>query len=176
MTGEERDLLDARARRLADPGALGRAAAGSIRVLCLRIEGQRYGVPVGSLLAALAAPALTPLPGLPPSILGVLHHQGCVASVLDLAALVRGVAPSPRAFVTLVEAEAGALGLFADEIEGFRDLDPAELAPALDAAGPVRWTSNDLLQILDIAWLFASPALLGGERAAPRPAPPGAPA
>jgi chemotaxis signal transduction protein len=93
-------LLRERARRLArppteEPGAA--AGAPAQTVLICRLGAERYAVELRLLAAVQRTTGLLPLPCTPPEVAGVLNVRGEIVTVLDLAALLGGVAPGSEA-------------------------------------------------------------------------------
>lgn len=100
----------------------------------LRVGAERYALPVSDVRSIVDMEGLTPLLGMPPSVLGLRPLDGTLLPVFVLGALL-GVAGGEPARIVVVEAAGGELGLAVDEV-----LDVAPL-PALDAAcagGPLR--------------------------------------
>lgn len=53
--------------------------------LSFTIGAEIHAVPVPQVYGVLALPAVTPVPNLPPFLRGVLHHEGAIMPVMDLA-------------------------------------------------------------------------------------------
>ena len=64
------------------PAAI-RALAGDY--LTFHLTGELHGVPVTQVRGVLALPQITPVPNLPTFMRGVIHHEGAIVPVMDLA-------------------------------------------------------------------------------------------
>lgn len=100
----------------------------------LRVGAERYALPVEDVRSIVDMEGMTPVLGMPPSVLGLRPLDGTLLPVFALATLL-GVAGGESARIVVVEAAGGELGLAVDDV-----LDVAPL-PALDdadAPGPLR--------------------------------------
>jgi hypothetical protein len=88
-------------------------ADGGLRALLLPVLAEWYAIELASVREVLRRPAITPLPGAPPTVLGVLNVRGEVVPALDTAALVGlgGLDAVPYVAVLDTAAGPGALGL-----------------------------------------------------------------
>jgi purine-binding chemotaxis protein CheW len=85
-----------------------------VQALVLPIGDDRYAVDLTDVREVVPDPALTPLPGAPPAVLGVVNLRGELVPVLDTATLL-GVGRLERvAFVAVAEADEGLAGLATD--------------------------------------------------------------
>jgi purine-binding chemotaxis protein CheW len=64
-------------------------SAGAREVLVFEVGGQTYGLPTADVRELVRAVAITPLPGAPGVIEGVVNVRGCVLPVLDVRARFR---------------------------------------------------------------------------------------
>jgi hypothetical protein len=87
-------------------------ADGGLRALLLPVLAEWYAIELASVREVLRRPAITPLPGAPPAVLGVLNVRGEVVPALDTAALVGlgGLDAVPYVAVLDTTAGPGALG------------------------------------------------------------------
>ena len=101
----------------------------------LRVGAERYALPVEDVRSIVDMEGLTPVLGMPPSVLGLRPLDGALLPVFDLAAAL-GVAGGRLARIVVVESDgAGAAGLGVDDVVEVAPL------PALEqdgAAGPLR--------------------------------------
>ena len=85
-----------------------------MHAIVLSLGEDRYGIELTDVREVVPEPFLTPLPGAPPAVLGVVNLRGEVVPVLDTAALL-GLAPLNRiAFAVIAECDAGLAGLATD--------------------------------------------------------------
>ena len=91
-------------------------ADGGLRALLLPVLGEWYAIELASVREVLRRPAITPLPGAPAAVLGVLNVRGEVVPALDTAALVGlgGLDAVPYVAVLDTTAGPGALGAGAE--------------------------------------------------------------
>jgi purine-binding chemotaxis protein CheW len=104
------------------------AGAGTVlapeQILLVRVGGERYGVPLGAVREIVRAVAITPLPGAPRVVEGVIDVRGQVVPVLNLRRRFghpeKPLDPSER--IVLVHAGERPAALRVDEAEGLADL------------------------------------------------------
>jgi purine-binding chemotaxis protein CheW len=80
-------------------------------VLVFEVAGQTYGLPSGDVLELVRAVAITPLPGAPPVIEGVVNVRGRVLPVLDVRARFRLPTKALELSDHFIVAAAGARGV-----------------------------------------------------------------
>jgi purine-binding chemotaxis protein CheW len=80
-------------------------------VLVFEVGGQAYGLPSGDVLELVRAVAITPLPGAPPVIEGIVNVRGRVLPVLDVRARFRLPAKSLELSDHFIVAAAGPRGV-----------------------------------------------------------------
>jgi purine-binding chemotaxis protein CheW len=114
------------------------------QVLSLEVAGTEYGIPVAAVREILPYAPPVGVPGMPPSIRGIVEVRGAAVPVIDLSIkLGRGpTEPSERARVLVVEpVVAGAriaLGLLVDAVSGVLVLPPDRIAPPPSFGASVR--------------------------------------
>ncbi len=110
-----------------------------MRVLLVTAAGQRCGLPAPDVREVLRAVRLTPLPGAPSCIEGVVDVRGAVVPVLDLRARLdlplRPLEPSD--FLVIVRAGARLVALRADEVHDLVaiETDALDVLPNVVARG-----------------------------------------
>lgn len=169
--GQRRAILEARARALAvgapaEPGA-------SIEVLEFTLANERYAIESSWVSEVIPLRELTPLPGTPAFVLGIIHLRGEVISVLDLKKFFelpdKGLSDLDKAIV--LDDGAMQFAILADAIVGVRRLLLDDVQPPLPTLTDVR--ADYLLGItrqrdvvLDGRKLLADPAIVVAEEAA----------
>jgi purine-binding chemotaxis protein CheW len=103
------DLLRERARVLARPVEHARPLRDPLDVL---IVDERHAIQAEHLIEVVPAEPLTPVPGAPALVLGLLNLRGRVLPVLD------PLAPEQASFIVVVQAGGTTFGLAAATIEG----------------------------------------------------------
>lgn len=159
-------ILKARARQLARPAAA-EDTAGFIDVLAFRIGTETYAVEPQHVERVHALEHLTPLPGLPPFVLGIVRIRGEIVSALDLRSLFdlpeRGLGELNRLIV--LRSAQMRFGVLADAIEGMRRLPRGGLLASLPTLHGVRaryllGVSEERIVVLDAARLLADERLV----------------
>lgn len=107
-------------------------------VMVLRLAGARYGVPMPALDEVLGLPPVSPVPGTPPWVLGVVNWRGRVLATLDLRPLLGVAAPAlpSSARILVLSADGVTVGLVAEAVAGVLEYDPAAVAPVPQSASP----------------------------------------
>lgn len=159
-------VLRARARRLA---ALRRDVAESadgLAVLCFAVAAESYAVPLDGLAEVLPLGAVSPVPGLPRSLLGVTNVRGEIRPVFDLHHMLGLPAPSAegRSFAVFLRGPNRPVGLRVDELRRIRVLDPATLTIPHEAGNGlpqrfIKGISPDTLIVLDPQQILAQEVL-----------------
>jgi purine-binding chemotaxis protein CheW len=157
-------VLEARARRLAQPRALSAAddAEPGLEVLCFAIASERYAVALSALSEVMVLGAWTPVPGQPQYLLGVTNLRGEIRPLLDLHALL-GLDQPPeteRAWVLFVDHQGAEVGLRVERLEQVVSLDTATLTnPQVSGNGlPQRFVAGidaQSLILLDVNQILA---------------------
>lgn len=109
-------------------------------MLLVRLGGVPYALPIGRVLEVIRPRQWTPIPGAPPVALGLINVRGMVCTVLDLARLLRDMAPRDdagaerddsvaftrgdrAASVVLLEHRGRAVGVAVDVVLGVHPVD-----------------------------------------------------
>ncbi len=112
--------------------------------LSFTIAGTDYGLPILTVKEILQYEGPTSMPGVPPSIRGVINVRGQVVAVVDLAVKFgRGATvTSPRTCILIVEARIGGesliVGLLADAVNEVLELPAAHVEPPPALGAQVR--------------------------------------
>ena len=158
-----REVLADRARALA--GSRQEERRETVSVLCFRVGGERYAVPIEAVDHVLESRGLCPMPGAPRYVLGALVSRSRVVPVLDLRQVLglEGGGMSDLTRVVVVEVSEEFFGLAAEEVDGRQELPSAELSHP--PPGPFRHLTRDrvtkeLLMVLDLEQL-GDPSTVG---------------
>jgi purine-binding chemotaxis protein CheW len=124
-------------------------------VILLRVAGSDYALPLGCVVEVVRMAALTPAPGGPGQVLGLLDLRGRVVPVMDLRTRL-GQAEGESGLSTpicVVEAGGRAFGLVADAVTDVRPLSgPVERPEGTPAGSPVAGVTHvggRLVSVLD---------------------------
>jgi purine-binding chemotaxis protein CheW len=127
-----------------------------MRALLLPLGAEWYAVELATVREVLRRPEITPLPGAPPTVLGVLNVRGEVVPALDTAALLELGALDAAPFVAVLDTVAGpgALGAAGEPRTAILE------RPAGEAEGPCatgRYAVDGLVvTLLDVEALLAA--------------------
>jgi len=130
---EKRLLLKTRARALAqEPPAAG-AAQGLLEVTEFRLAAETYALASAFVREVQPLKDYTPLPGVPPFVLGLINVRGQILSVVDLKKFfsLPGKSLSELDKVIIIRNDSMEFGLLADAVLGTRalPLDAVQAAP-----------------------------------------------
>jgi purine-binding chemotaxis protein CheW len=111
----------------------------AIRVCLLQVAGEHLAVDLRHVQEVFEVEGVTPVPGMPPALVGVTNLRGLVMPVVDLRRVV-GLptsGPPPRFAVVLRHGDQHA-AVLADELPELRHARPEDLlpAPSRDAGAP----------------------------------------
>lgn len=159
-------ILRERAQRLARPEQL-EVPGQQIELLEFRLAQERYAVETRHVQEVYTLHDLTPLPGTPPFLLGLINVRGRVLPVFDLRKLFelpeQGLTDLHR--VVLVRGNDLELGLLADLTVGVREIARASLQPSLPTLTGIRaqyllGVTQEHLVVLDLERILADPRIL----------------
>jgi chemotaxis signal transduction protein len=85
-----------------------------MQAIVLPIGEDRYGIELTDVREVVPEPLLTPVPGAPAAVLGVVNLRGEVVPVLDTAQLLGLPALERLAYAVIAECDAGLAGLASD--------------------------------------------------------------
>jgi purine-binding chemotaxis protein CheW len=163
---QEQRILRARARELARPPAAAPTEA-MLEVLEFRLADEHYAVETRYVQEAYPLHDLTPLPGTPPFVLGIVNVRGRILPVLDLKKFFelpeRGITDLHR--IILVRNGDMELGLLADVVVGVRSVAQSSLQTSLPTltgirADYLRGITEQRLAVLDLAHILADPKII----------------
>lgn len=89
-------------------------------LLVFNLGQERYALPVGQVFTIVPRATLTPLPGAPPDLIGLLRLRGALCPVIDIRArlgLPAGV-PHVGDYIVVMQTIAFQIGLLVEGIEG----------------------------------------------------------
>jgi chemotaxis signal transduction protein len=163
------EILEKRAQALAQvPTSQGERRL-AFTVALVGLGGEVFGVPVDGMSEIVRAPPITPLPGLPAWMPGIVQIRGEVFGVVDMARWLGVDEPGTQRYLVVLSGFDVPLGLLVGSVRGFRDIYADEFASALrpeeHGRRPVSHTTRDLVSILDLPALVKSPDLRLSPRA-----------
>jgi purine-binding chemotaxis protein CheW len=127
-----------------------------------RVGAENFALPVGQVLEVADVGPLAPVPGAPPSVLGVRNLRGQVLPVIDLATVL-GTPRAEAATQLVITEDAGRrAGLAIDQVTDVGDL----AGPLQESDSPFLTGSTladgDLVGVVDVEGVFAAVERGGG--------------
>ena len=163
-------ILRERAVRLAQPPAAESPAEAQLELLEFHLGGERYAVETRHASELHPLRDLTPLPGTPPFVRGIVNLRGRILAVYDLRRFFgvpeQGITDLHR--ILVVNGEDFEVGLLADRVIGVRSMSRAAISPAPPtltaiAAEYLAGICEDRLIVLDLERLLADPRIVVNE-------------
>jgi purine-binding chemotaxis protein CheW len=157
-------LLESRAADLAQPRQEAAAPVDTLDLLVFSRGEEAYALDAAHVVEVFPLDGLTPVPFVPPSVLGVVNHRGRILPVIDLGDLLGATSPEGEpALVLAVEAGAAAFGIGADTVSGVTTVAADEVVPAARLAEQpdrvVRGVTEAMAAVLDLEALARDPRI-----------------
>lgn len=150
-----------------DAPATAAGEAGAASWLLARIGTERYALPLASVAEILEDPRISPVPGLPAEVLGVLASRDRRLAVWDAAYHLGQTVAHPLGAVLVLESEGTQVALAVDEAADVLLLGEESVQPLPALDDPLRLVIGvarddaGLVTVLDVARVVR--ALAGGE-------------
>lgn len=164
--GEKQRILRDRARVLARELKPDQAVEDRLEVIEFLLAYERYAIESSWVREVYPLKEITPLPGAPAFVLGIINVRGQIVSVVDLKKFFdlpsRGLTDLNK--VIIIGDGNIEFGLLADAVPGVRQVPREEIQPSLPTqtgvrADYVRGLTADRLVVLDVARILADPAI-----------------
>lgn len=164
---QQSGILEARARELAREPVIGTAADDLLDVVEFELASERYGFDLAHVREVSPVRELTPVPGTPPFILGIMNLRGEIRTVIDVKKFFglpeKGITQLNK--IILLESADMQLGVLADAINGVGIVRLGELQTALPTltgirADYLRGVTGDGLVVLDARKILSDPRIL----------------
>ena len=121
-----------------------------------RVGAESFALPVGQVLEVAELGSLAPVPGAPPSVLGVRNLRGQVLPVIDLATVL-GTARAPGTQKLVIAEEAGRrAGLAIDEVTDVAELHGETQDSDSRLLTGSTLVEGDLVGIVDVRGVFSA--------------------
>jgi purine-binding chemotaxis protein CheW len=121
-----------------------------------RIGSENFALPVAQVLEVADQGPLAPVPGAPPSVLGVRNLRGQVLPVIDLAAVLGTAHATPGARLVIAENDGRKAGLAIDDVTDVADLTgPLQETDSPFLAGSTL-VQDELVGVVDLDGVFAA--------------------
>lgn len=171
-TPEEKNrILKERAKRLAlEPE--GEKAAEVIEIVEFMLAHERYGIEASYVREVYPIKDITPLPGVPPFVLGLINIRGHILSVLDLkkffALPEKGITDLNKAII--LHTKDMEFGILADSILSIRSVSAGDLQPSLPTLTGLRENylkgiTADRVVVLDAFKILSDKSIIVHEEA-----------
>jgi len=163
---EKKRILKERAKKLAREPKADPREQERLDIVEFLLAYERYAIESAWVREVHPLKDITPLPGTPPFVLGIINVRGQIVSVVDLKKFfdlpAKGLTDLNK--VIIVRDELMEFGLLADEVRGVRQILRQELQPSLPTLTGIRaeylkGVTADRLVVLDIAKLLADPKM-----------------
>jgi len=167
---ERKRILRQRAKELASDLREPASQGETISVVEFDLAGESYGVELACVKEVSLLKELTPVPGTPAFILGIINLRGEILTVIDLKKFFelpsRGITDLNK--IIMLQADGMEVGILADAIIGVRTVRVSALQHSLPTltgvrADYLRGVTHDHLVVLDAAKLLGSKHILVNE-------------
>ncbi len=139
-------------------------SADFLRICMFSLSGELFAVDLRQVQEVFELESMTPVPGMPNSLVGVANLRGTIIPLVDLRAVLSlSLVASPN-YVVVVRHGSHHLGIVIDEVPETRSLDPddliAPLSHPIGQANPFLFgflkVGNRLCGVLEVSRLVAS--------------------
>lgn len=157
-----RQILAERARQLARVEIAGEKEERPLDVVEFRLANENYALECRYIREVFFLKSLTPIPGAPDFVLGILNLRGQIVSVIDLAKFFELPAQglNEPMWVIVLENETMEFGIMAEELLGATSIQAREIQPPLPTLTGIRadylkGIAQNRLIVLDAAKILA---------------------
>jgi purine-binding chemotaxis protein CheW len=167
LSGEKtKSILQARAQALSRESVESRNAEDQIEVLEFLLAYEKYAVEASYVREVYPLKDLTPLPGTPPFVRGIINVRGRILSVVDLKKLMdlpeKGLTDLHK--VIIISDGDMEFGLLADAVQEVGRISKSEIQPALPTLIGLRpeylkGVTGQRVVVLDVGQILADPQL-----------------
>jgi purine-binding chemotaxis protein CheW len=168
---ERKRILRERSQELARDTRGNGEVEETVSVVEFDLAGERYGVALTHVREVSLLKELTPVPGTPEFVLGIINLRGEIRTVIDLKKFFelpsKGITELNK--IIMLHADGTELGILADAILGVNTVPLSALQPTLPTltgvrADYLRGVTHDRLVVLDAAKLLASDRIIVNEQ------------
>jgi len=145
-----------RAARLSQPAVQYSARSTGTEYLVFSLRSERYALPLRSVAEVVARPSITPVPGSPPELQGVMNLRGEIRPVWDLArrlGLPEQGKPAPGC-VLVLRGRRQPTGWQVDHVEQVRAMPAQEWRKSGAQSDRVKGTTPDMITLLAVEALL----------------------
>lgn len=160
-------ILAARAKKLATRSISAESSEKKNPVAVVTAGTETFAIPTSFLSFIIKSPPVAAMPNLAPWLRGIAQIRGDLVGVVDIASWFNVPKGTQGIFLAVVENEGKKLGLLLDGVQGFREISKSDIADTFGSEAtshPIQSITKDVVTILDIPKMFASPELISGQR------------
>ena len=161
---EQKKILKARARNMAQEPPAGAAPEEQIEIIEFHLTNERYAVELSLVREVYPLKELTPLPGTRPFVVGIINIRGQIVSIIDLKKFFdlpeKGLTDLNK--VIVLDNGTMTFGLLVDAVYRVHRISRQEIKPSLPTLTGIRQqylqgVTGDQLIILDAARILTDP-------------------
>ncbi len=162
---DARRILEGRAKSLAQPLAEPAAQGRTVELVAFSCAGAAYAIATPHVVEVVPLVDLTPVPGTPPAVLGVVNHRGRIVPVVDVGRLLAptGHGDSEAGLLVVVMAGAALFAVRTDSLPEFLPVEEHDVLTATGLAGEpdsvVRAVTRTMVAVLDIEAMARDPRI-----------------
>jgi purine-binding chemotaxis protein CheW len=167
---DQHDILWKRAKELARPLKDKEHERDVLKIVEFQLRGEIYGLELDHILEVYPLRELTPIPGVPSFVKGIINVRGQIVSLIDLKIFfeMNSEEFTDSTSVIILQSKNMEFGILADAIIGIDTIPKKEIIPSLPTLTGIRadflkGVSKERLVILDGAQLLADTRLLVNE-------------
>lgn len=159
LPASARRILEERARALAQPLEETAATGPSLELLTFSCAGSAYAIDASDAVAVVPLGELTPVPGTPGAVLGVVNHRGRVLAVVDVDRLVAasGRDATEASLGIVIDTDGAAFVVLTDTVPELASLEEEDVTPTDRPDGVVRGVTSAMAALLDVTALARDP-------------------
>ena len=139
-------------------------SAGLLRICKISIGGELFAIDIRQVQEVFGLESMTPVPGMPASLVGVANLRGTIVPLIDLRAILNLSCVASPKYVVVVRHGSHHLGIVIDEVPETHAIDPDDLiAPSANPTGPANpflfgflKVGSRLCGVLEVSRLVAS--------------------
>ncbi len=113
-----------------NPGQIQGGAASTMRAAVISLGGEIFTIDLKSVREVFVIETITPVPGMPPGLVGVTNLRGTVIPLLDLRPMFLLNSDAPLRYAVVVKHEKWQVGVMVDSVPEIRTLSREQFMPA----------------------------------------------
>ena len=118
-----------------EPGQTQGGAASTMRAAVISLGGEIFTIDLKSVREVFVIESITPVPGMPPGLVGVTNLRGTVIPLLDLRSMFALNSDAPLRYAVVLKHEKWQVGILVDRVPEIRTLSKEQFMPAPAGTG-----------------------------------------